>query len=172
MATPIKVRQHSDWYTAIASSVLFPIHERLKRHTTTRALKSLEKTQWLSAQELKSLQLQRLRQLLLHAYQHVPYYRDLFDTAGFNVTKVESLTALGRLPFLTKSIIRENSDALKSDVPDSLARFNTGGSSGEPLIFYIGNERVSHDVAAKWRATRWWGVDIGDPELVLWGSPY
>ena len=31
--------------------------------------------------------------------------------------------------------------------------------------------RVSHDVAAKWRATRWWGVDIGDPEVVLWGSP-
>jgi phenylacetate-CoA ligase len=26
-------------------------------------------------------------------------------------------------------------------------------------------------VAAKWRATRWWGVDIGDPEIVLWGSP-
>jgi phenylacetate-CoA ligase len=30
---------------------------------------------------------------------------------------------------------------------------------------------VSHDVAAKWRATRWWGVDIGDPEIVVWGSP-
>jgi phenylacetate-CoA ligase len=39
------------------------------------------------------------------------------------------------------------------------------------LIFFIGRERVSHDVAAKWRATRWWGVDIGDPELVVWGSP-
>jgi len=26
-------------------------------------------------------------------------------------------------------------------------------------------------VAAKWRATRWWGVDIGDPEIVVWGSP-
>ena len=31
--------------------------------------------------------------------------------------------------------------------------------------------RKSHDVAAKWRATRWWGVDIGDPEIVVWGSP-
>ncbi len=30
---------------------------------------------------------------------------------------------------------------------------------------------MSHDVAAKWRATRWWGVDIGDPEIVVWGSP-
>ena len=35
----------------------------------------------------------------------------------------------------------------------------------------MGMGRVSHDVAAKWRATRWWGVDIGDAEVVLWGSP-
>ncbi len=52
-----------------------------------------------------------------------------------------------------------------------LVKYNTGGSSGEPLVFYMGMGRVSHDVAAKWRATRWWGVDIGDPEIVLWGSP-
>ena len=38
-------------------------------------------------------------------------------------------------------------------------------------MFFIGKERVSHDVAAKWRATRWWDVDIGDPEVVVWGSP-
>ncbi|MDD5330461.1 MAG: AMP-binding protein, partial [Sulfuricella sp.] len=36
---------------------------------------------------------------------------------------------------------------------------------------HMGRERISHDVAAKWRATRWWGVDIGDPEVVVWGSP-
>jgi phenylacetate-CoA ligase len=35
----------------------------------------------------------------------------------------------------------------------------------------MGMGRVSHDVAAKWRATRWWNVDIGDTEVVLWGSP-
>lgn len=171
MNVPIKIRQHSDWYTAVASSVLFPIHERLKKHITRQALRSLEKTQWLNAEQLQLLQLQRLQNLLSHAYRHVPYYRDLFNTIGFDVSNVNSLAALRQLPFLTKSIIRENSDALKSAIPDHLARFNTGGSSGEPLIFYIGNERVSHDVAAKWRATRWWGVDIGDPELVLWGSP-
>ena len=68
-------------------------------------------------------------------------------------------------------MIRANTEALKSDQAKDLARFNTGGSSGEPLIFFIGNERVSHDGAAKWRATRWWDVNIGDPEIVLWGSP-
>lgn len=172
MGAPLKkVRQHSDWYTTLASTCLFPIHERLKGHITSRAFKALEKSQWFSPRELKALQLQRLKQLLVHADKYVPYYRNLFESIGFDVNRVDSLAALARLPFLTKKIIRDHSDTLKSEVPDSLARFNTGGSSGEPLVFYIGNERVSHDVAAKWRATRWWGVDIGDPELVLWGSP-
>jgi phenylacetate-CoA ligase len=81
------------------------------------------------------------------------------------------LAELKRLPFLTKAVIRAHSDAMKSTQARGLARFNTGGSSGEPLIFFIGKERVSHDVAAKWRATRWWDVDIGDPEMVVWGSP-
>ena len=82
-----------------------------------------------------------------------------------------SLADLQALPFLDKPTIRANTEALKSDAAGKLIRYNTGGSSGEPLVFYMGMGRVSHDVAAKWRATRWWGVDIGDPEVVLWGSP-
>ena len=98
-------------------------------------------------------------------------YRDLFSRLSFSAKGVNALKDLQRLPFLTKPIIRKNQEQLKSEKAERLARFNTGGSSGEPLIFFIGNERVSHDVAAKWRATRWWNVDIGDPEIVVWGSP-
>jgi phenylacetate-CoA ligase len=112
-----------------------------------------------------------LRQLLTHAETRVPYYRKLFVESGFKADDVRSITDLSRLPFLDKAAIRANTDALKSEDAENLARFNTGGSSGEPLIFYIGKERVSHDVAAKWRATRWWDVDIGDREIVVWGSP-
>jgi phenylacetate-CoA ligase len=101
----------------------------------------------------------------------VPYYRRVFDEARFDPSATRSLGDLARLPFLTKALIRANTDALKADDAPALRRYNTGGSSGEPLVFYIGKGRVSHDVAAKWRATRWWGVDIGDPEVVLWGSP-
>ena len=78
---------------------------------------------------------------------------------------------LQRLPVMGKQDIRNNIERLKADNATHLARFNTGGSSGEPLVFYLGRQRISHDVAAKRRATRWWGVDIGDPEIVLWGSP-
>jgi len=48
---------------------------------------------------------------------------------------------------------------------------NTGGSTGEPLIFYVDRRRISYDRAAHLRARRWWGIDIGEKEIVLWGSP-
>ena len=158
-------------YTTVISGLLFPLHERLKRHSTVAVRRGLEESQWWSTDRLQAFQVERLRALLVDAGRHVPYYRDLFQARGFDPTQVNSLADLQRLPFLTKPLIRANTEGLKSEHARGLARFNTGGSSGEPLIFFIGNERVSHDVAAKWRATRWWGVDIGDPEIVVWGSP-
>jgi phenylacetate-CoA ligase len=165
--SPVK----TDLYTSLISGVLFPLHERLKRHHTTVLRRQMEQSQWWPAERLQELQLARLRQLLAQAGSRVPYYRNLFAETGFKVEDLRSLADLSRLPFLDKAKIRANTNALKSNDANDLARFNTGGSSGEPLIFYIGKERVSHDVAAKWRATRWWNVDIGDREIVVWGSP-
>ncbi|MFC0136133.1 capsule biosynthesis protein CapK [Massilia eurypsychrophila] len=159
-------------YTSVVSRLLFPLHERMKRHTTVAVRESMEQSQWWPAAELEALQLKRLRRLLLRAQAKVPYYRDLFAAAGFDPERdLKTLADLQRLPLLDKARIRAAGEGMKASNADGLARFNTGGSSGEPLIFYIGKERVSHDVAAKWRATRWWDVDIGDAEIVVWGSP-
>ncbi|MDP2005219.1 MAG: AMP-binding protein [Rubrivivax sp.] len=158
-------------YTSLVSSLLFPLHERLKSHTTVAVRRGMETSQWWPPARIAELQLQRLRRLLATAGQEVPYYRELFARLGFDPQAVRSLEDLRVLPLLDKAGIRAHTEAMKNPNAAGLARFNTGGSSGEPLIFFIGKERVSHDVAAKWRATRWWGVDIGDPEMVVWGSP-
>ena len=158
-------------YTALVSSLLFPLHERIKRHDSVSVRKQMELAQWWTPERLGAYQLQRLRELLVDVGANAPYYRELFRSTAFDPQTVTSVADLQRLPFLTKSIIRANTETLKHARATGLARFNTGGSSGEPLIFFIGSKRVSHDVAAKWRATRWWGVDIGDPEIVVWGSP-
>lgn len=158
-------------YTQLIASLLFPLHERLKGHSTVRIRRFLEESQWWDSVRLQEWQLQRLRTLLMHAGMQVPYYRRLFADLGFDPATIADLSDLRKLPFLTKDLIRAQTEAFKADDARNLARFNTGGSSGWPLIFFIGKERISHDVAAKWRATRWWGVDIGDPEIVVWGSP-
>jgi phenylacetate-CoA ligase len=159
------------FYTSLVSSVLFPLHERLKHHNTVALRKQMEEVQWWPADRIAAFQLQRLRDLLQDVAVNVPYYSGQFKQLDFDPTSVQSVADLQRLPFLTKTVIRANTDGLKHTNAQGLARFNTGGSSGEPLIFFIGTKRVSHDVAAKWRATRWWDVDIGDPEIVVWGSP-
>jgi phenylacetate-CoA ligase len=158
-------------HTSLVAYLLFPLQEKLKKHDTVAIRQAMDDSQWWPAEKLEEFRLERLRNLLLKAGKHVPYYRDCFAGLGFNPNDINSLADLLKLPLLTKAIIRAEGERMKSDSAKGLARFNTGGSSGEPLIFYIGKERVSHDVAAKWRATRWWGVDIGDPEIVVWGSP-
>jgi phenylacetate-CoA ligase len=158
-------------YTSFVARALFPAQEYLKRHETVAARRKMDEVQWWPMAKVAELQLQRLKALLQDAGRHVPYYRDLFAQLGFDPAKLVSTAELQQLPFLTKALIRTHTESLKHEHAQGLARFNTGGSSGEPLIFFIGNKRVSHDVAAKWRATRWWDVDIGDPEIVVWGSP-
>ncbi len=150
----------SGLYTRIASGVLFPLHERAKGHHSVALHRELEQSQWWTHGRILRSQADRLRSFLCEIGTHVPYYRDLFRKAGFDPAAVGSVEDLRSLPHLDKPTIRAHTDALKSDRAGKLVRYNTGGSSGEPLVFYMGMGRVSHDVAAKWRATRWWNVDM------------
>jgi phenylacetate-CoA ligase len=122
-------------YTTIAAGLLFPLHERLKGHDSPRRRRELEQTQWWSPQRLEALRIRRLKAFLTRIGEQVPYYQRLFAECGFDPARVDSLDALADLPFLTKALIREHTQALKADGARGLARFNTGGSSGEPLIF-------------------------------------
>ncbi|MBV2127703.1 phenylacetate--CoA ligase family protein [Arsukibacterium indicum] len=158
-------------YTQLVSKVLFRLHERLKGHTTYSMLHRLEQSQWLTPEQIAALQQQRLEAFIADISQHSRYYQQLFAAQGLSASDIRTVADLSKLPFLTKQLITDNQHTLCSEPQTQLQRYNTGGSSGVPLIFYMGEARVSHDVAAKLRATRWWGVDIGDPEVVLWGSP-
>lgn len=161
----------SSMATRLAAGVLFPLHEWVKGHHSVAMHRELERSQWWTREQIEQAQVARLRSFLVQAGANVPYCRDAFRRSGFDPAMVRSVADLRVLPFLDKATIRTKVEALKSEVAGKLLKYNTGGSSGEPLVFYMGLGRVSHDVAAKWRATRWWGVDIGDPEIVLWGSP-
>ena len=157
-------------YTRFASSWIFPLHERLKGHDSVARLRELERTQWLSREQIEDLRFEKLRGFLLRIGESVPYYRELFRSQGID-PRIQSPADLRKVPFLTKPLVRANLERIRAEDAGPVTLYNTGGSTGEPLQFYIGKARKSHDVASKWRATRWWGVDIGDPEIVIWGSP-
>ena len=160
-----------DAYTALVTGLLFPLHERLKGHETARRLRELERSQWWDRPTLENLQAERLRRFLGTAGARVPYYRDLFRRTEFHPESVRGIQELAKLPILTKPDIRANQSTLVASGARRLTRFSTGGSTGEPLQFLVGPARVSSDVASRCRTMRWWGARVGDPEIVLWGSP-
>ena len=159
-------------HKSLVKHILSPLHERVIGRKTYQFLAELEELQWKSPGEIEDLKFRKLRELLVHARQNVPFYSRWFSDAGFSPETMESIDDFKRLPLLTKPEIRKNLATLTwRDCPGGLHRYNTGGSSGEPLVFYFDRRRQAWDAAARALTHRWWGVDVGDRELYLWGSP-
>src|SRR5271165_3084303 len=159
----------------LSRRVVYPLHETLLRRPTFAYLESLEQSQWLSRAAIECLQMQKLTSLLQTAAKHSPWHAERIHACGFDIGERRTpitLDELRLLPTMTKQDARANVERICwGGVPGGAARYNTGGSSGEPLIFYFGRWRQASDAAGRIRARRWWGVDVGDREVYLWGAP-
>lgn len=158
--------------TQFVRRILFPLQEKVKRHSTFSVLKDLEESQWLSQADFDKRQSEHLQRLVKHAVENSAYYAGVFASSGLKANDIKTPSDLQSLPFLDKAVIREHTATIATRSLDELSVNRTGGSSGEPLIFYTSSERVSHDIAARMRANRWFDVDIGNKELVVWGAPH
>ena len=142
------------------------------KRPTFSYLAELERSQWLSRSGMQQQQEQKLANLLVSAYEHCPWHRARIDAAGIDPKVPVSLEDLRLLPAMDKQDAITYGDQLVwHDVPGGAFKYNTGGSSGQPLIFYYGRRRQASDAAGRMRARRWWGVEPGDPEVYLWGAP-
>ncbi|MFV1973381.1 MAG: phenylacetate--CoA ligase family protein [Thiohalobacterales bacterium] len=121
---------------------------------------------------MEQLQEEKLARLLKSAYAHCPWHRVRMSTAGIDPDGSVSLDDLRSLPTMCKQdAVAHGEQMVWHGVPGGAFKYNTGGSSGQPLIFYYGRRRQASDAAGRMRARRWWGVEPGDPEVYLWGAP-
>ena len=156
----------------LAGRVAYPLHERLLERPTFSYLRELERTQWLTREEIERLQLEKLRRLLQSALAHCPWHARRIQAAGIVPAQPIGFEDLRRLPTMTKAdAIAHGDEMVWREAPGGIYRYNTGGSSGQPLIFYYGRRRQASDAAGRMRARRWWGVQPGDKEVYLWGAP-
>src|SRR5271170_6221948 len=86
--------------------------------------------------EIESLQLQRLRSTLRHAYANNPSYKRSFDAAGVRPEDLVSLADLRRFPFTTKADLREAYPFGFFAVPrEQVARIHaSSGTTGKPTV--------------------------------------
>jgi phenylacetate-CoA ligase len=86
--------------------------------------------------ELRALQLKRLRWSLQHAYEKVPHYRKVFDAAGIRPGDLKDLPDLARFPFTAKDDLRANYPFGMFAVPmDDIVRIHaSSGTTGKPTV--------------------------------------
>ncbi len=122
-------------------------------------------------QDAATLLRQNLRSMLEFCSAHVPYYQAVlreFAPEDFSTPEI----ILGQLPILTKTLIRDNFDELKSrDLAQRQWRYNTsGGSTGEPIRFIQDQEYAERSAALTELYSAWLGCEVGESQLLLWGS--
>ena len=104
---------------------------------TLAVLYQLEKSEWWPAERLKEYQFRQLEQLLRHAGETVPFYRDRFRAAGFDAAAPLTSESWQQIPLLTRSDVQENFPSLRSSaLPKSHGRtieVSSSGSTGTPV---------------------------------------
>jgi len=102
-----------------------------------RLYRFLKKSQFFTSEQLTEYQNKELRKLVNHAYNHVPYYRELFDKHFLKPQDIQTVGDLVRVPVLTKELVRERFDDLVAENSHQFKPYlnKTSGSTGTPLRF-------------------------------------
>lgn len=120
---------------------------------------------WLGPAALRRLQERRLRALVRHAYERVPYYGERFREAGVSPEDVRTLDDLRRLPVTTKRDLHEagpDATLARGLDRDALREFRTSGSTGEPFTLWLSTEELRERRMAEFRGLVTIGFRPGD----------
>ncbi len=132
-----------------------------------------ERDTW-DPERLRTWQTDRVRALLRHAYDNVPFYRRRFESVGFHPDDFSDLADLSRIPPLTKKDIRECAEEIFARGVERwrLKKGRTGGSTGEPTAFYRPSSEVAWHVASIRRCEEMLGIRPGDVMVRVGGVAY
>lgn len=94
-------------------------------------------------EDMKKLQEERLRAQVKHVYDNVPYYKQLMDEKGVTPEDIQTLDDLKKLPFLTKTDLRDQYPygLLAKDLSECVRIQSTSGTTGRRVVaFYTQND--------------------------------
>ncbi len=163
----------SPWYVqnAFVSAYGLVLMRRLTSPAVKRLLAYYLKTQWLTPEDMLELQAQKLRALIEHAYQNVPYYRQVFDKLHLKPDDIRVPDDLQKLPLLGKQEIRQNPDAFFARNVDrrKLNAMATSGTTGSPITVYVTSHDAASERALNLRMRHWGGWHPNDKRATLSG---
>ncbi|TDU29000.1 phenylacetate-CoA ligase [Panacagrimonas perspica] len=132
---------------------------------------ALEPIERASRDELVSLQLERLKWSLHHAYTNVAHFRAAFDAVGAKPGDLKSLSDLAKFPFMTKKDLRDNYPFNLFAVPrEQVVRVHaSSGTTGKPTVVGYTKNDIDTWANVVARSIRAAGAAPGDILHVAYG---
>lgn len=134
----------------------------------------IEKTQYLSTDELYNRQWKKMQNMIGYIYDYNPFYRVRMGKAGIHPVDIRSTEDFSHMPILTKKEVRSHTYEMISQgySPGDLHHFKTGGSTGKSLDIYVTEECSEMRNAVARRHDQWAGWRYGEPVGAVWGNPH
>ncbi|MEZ4387917.1 MAG: AMP-binding protein [Candidatus Krumholzibacteriia bacterium] len=149
---------------ALLRSVLLPLGDRLAGQTVMRHLRFYERSQTWPRERILAEQDRRIRELIQAAWAGSEFYRDLFTAAGVTPADIGGKADLGRLPMVSKDMLREAyPDRVTLSTRFRTREYSTSGSTGRPFALLIDDDSMSQARALMLLRTRYAGWDFGEP---------
>lgn len=160
-------------YSTLMKHVIYPVYQFYRHQNVLKHLQKLERTQWLSTDEIKKIQWIKLKSLLEYAYINVPYHHHVFKKLNITPKEIVFPEDFRKLPILDKEDIKNNITDITSSIYEKkdLIESSTGGSTGVNLRFFRDKKNVDRETATTIRNDSWAYLEMGDKYAVLWGSP-
>lgn len=138
-----------------------------------KLLSQLEESQYYSEEELAQLQREKLKLIIKHCYENVPYYRRLFRELRLRPEDFKDAPDLRKLPLISKETVKSNpEDFVAVNINKFFMRkIFTSGSTGSPLKVYRDMYSINFENAILRRQYRWAGFEAGDKRVILRSSP-
>jgi len=151
--------------------IVYPSMEHFRGNRVREYTESLCRSEALSPAALRAGQSDELARLLSFCMEKIPAYRSLPLTA--EEIADDPFAALSRVPVLTKQSFRADPEQYRDPAraPGQLILNKTGGSTGEPVRFYLDRPAVERYEAARWLGLRRWGIRYGSRCVMVWGNP-
>src|SRR4030042_4734362 len=156
--------------TKLYGRVIIPLSYYLKGDLRFAYFEKYKKNLKKSRKEIREYQLDRLKKLVHHAYDTVPYYRELFDKNKMKPEYIRTLDDFKIIPSLDKKTVLLNSEKLKSNKKYKLIKHFSGGSTGNKVLVYKDKRYHESSNGVFMRILFSVGIEPGMKSTWIWGD--
>lgn len=89
----------------------------------------------------------KIKNIVSHSYKNNKFYNDFYTRNNFHPDQLKSFGDISKIPILKKNDLLKYTFDKRANSDNASDKINTGGTTGEPLEFYIENNALAREWA-------------------------